>query len=129
MVTLTYINPAEVLEAQASPISFGEKTLIQIGRDPSNDVVLATPNISRFHAQIERVGQRYRLTDLHSANGTFVNDQRIDGVTWLQPNDVIRVGRQRFVMGENELGQFDESHGLTVDAINLNKWVRKDSIS
>jgi ABC transport system ATP-binding/permease protein len=126
MVTLTYVNPSQVVESQASPIRFGEKTVIQIGRDPSNDVVLDTPNVSRFHAQVERVGQRYRLIDLHSANGTFINDQRVSGDTWLQPNDVIRIGRHRFVMGENELGQFDETHGLNVDAINLNKWVRKD---
>jgi ABC transport system ATP-binding/permease protein len=126
MVTMTYVNPSQMVESQASPIRFGEKTLIQIGRDPSNEVVIDSPNVSRFHAQVERVGQRYRLIDLHSGNGTFINDERVTGDTWLQPNDVIRVGRHRFVMGENELGQYDETHGLNVDAINLNKWVRKD---
>ncbi len=29
-------------------------------------------------------------------------------------------------MGHDQLAQFDESNGLRVDAINLNKWVRKD---
>jgi ABC-type multidrug transport system ATPase subunit/pSer/pThr/pTyr-binding forkhead associated (FHA) protein len=126
MVTITYLNPAQAFEGQATPIRFGEKNTIQIGRDSSNDVVLNAPTVSRYHAQIERVGQRHRLTDLRSANGTFVNDKRVEGVVWLHPKDVIRIGGFRFLMGEDELGQFDESRGLRVDALNLNKWVRKD---
>jgi pSer/pThr/pTyr-binding forkhead associated (FHA) protein len=59
------------------------------------------------------VGQRYRLQDLRSANGTFVNDQRIDEKeVWLAAQDVIRIGPHRFVMGQDQLDQFDETHGL-----------------
>ena len=43
MVSLTYLDPAQAAEREAKPIQFGEKTLIQIGRDPSNDVVLDSP--------------------------------------------------------------------------------------
>ena len=81
MATLTYHAPGEVSREVERSIVFGEKTLIQIGRDPSNDVVLSSPNVSRFHAQIERVGQRYRVTDLRSSNGTFVNGERVDGAS------------------------------------------------
>jgi ABC-type multidrug transport system ATPase subunit len=126
MVTLTYIDLSQAIEAQAAPIRFSEKNIIQIGRDTSNDVVLNSPAVSRYHAQIERVGQRHRLTDLRSTNGTFVNDERVEGDIWVQPNDVIRIGSFRLVMGEDELGQYDESRGLRVDALDLNKWVRKD---
>jgi ABC transport system ATP-binding/permease protein len=93
---------------------------------PSNDVVLPSPSVSRFHAQVERVGQRYRVEDLRSSNGTFVNGERIEGATWLKPSDTIRVGQYRFVMGKDQLAKYDDSNGLRVDAINLNKWVRKD---
>lgn len=126
MVSLTYLDPTQVPEITAAPIQFAEKTLIQIGRDSANDVILESPTVSRFHAQVERVGQRYRLRDLRSANGTFVNDQRVENEVWLQPQDEIRIGRHRFVMGTDVLDQFDETHGLQVDAIGLNKWVRKD---
>ncbi|HUV27494.1 MAG TPA: FHA domain-containing protein [Anaerolineales bacterium] len=126
MVTMTYVDPSHAAETQATPIRFSEKNMIQIGRDASNDVVLDSPRISRYHAQIERVGQRHRLTDLRSTNGTYINDTRAEGDVWLQPSDVIRIGSFRFVMGEDELGQYDESHGLHVDALDLNKWVRKD---
>ncbi len=126
MVTMTYVDPSQAVETQATPIRFSEKNIIQIGRDASNDVVLNSPAVSRYHAQIERVGQRHRLTDLRSTNGSFVNDKRIEGDVWLQPSDVIQIGSFRFVMGEDELGQYDESRGLRVDALDLNKWVRKD---
>lgn len=127
MVTLRYNSPATAAERLASvEVSFGERTLLAVGRDPGNDIRLDAPQVSRFHAQLERVGARYRVHDLHSANGTFVNDQRVEGQVWLKPNDQLRIGPYRFVMGEDRLAQYDESSGLRVDAIGLNKWVRKD---
>ncbi len=126
MVTLTYLSPSEAVETQAEGINFGEKTVITIGRDESNDVVLDTPVVSRYHAQVERVGQRYRVRDLRSANGTFVNGQRVEEELWLKPDDAIRIGAHRFVMGQNKLAQYDESADLRVEAVGLNKWVRKD---
>jgi pSer/pThr/pTyr-binding forkhead associated (FHA) protein len=126
MVTLTYEAPAEAAQQVERDIVFGEKTLIQIGRDIGNDVVLPSPNVSRFHAQIQRVGQRYRVEDLRSSNGVYVNGERVDGSTWLKPEDAIRVGQYRFVLGRDQLAQFDEGNGLRVDAVGLNKWVRQD---
>lgn len=126
MVTLRYLAPSEAVAAPPMAVNFGQKDRIMIGRDPSNDVTLDSPLVSRFHAQIERVGQRYRLTDLRSANGTFVNDKRIEGVVWLQPQDMVRVGPSRFVMGQNALVRQDETKGLQVEMVGLNKWVRKD---
>jgi ABC-type multidrug transport system ATPase subunit/pSer/pThr/pTyr-binding forkhead associated (FHA) protein len=126
MVTINYNAPGEAAVGLERDIVFGEKTLIQIGRDPTNDVVLPSPNVSRFHTQLERVGQRYRVEDLRSSNGTFVNGERIEGSLWLKPNDIINIGQFRFVMGKDQLAQFDDSKGLTVDVVGLNKWVRKD---
>jgi ABC-type multidrug transport system ATPase subunit len=121
------VSPAEGgAAAGATAIHFDDRSLVTIGRDPSNDVVLDSPVISRYHAQVERVGQRYRVRDLRSSNGTFVNDQRIDGEAWLQPDDAIRIGAYRFVMGHDQLAQYDESLDLRVEAVSLCKWVRKD---
>ena len=126
MVTMTYQAPSEAVSQPAQDIMFGEKNLIQIGREPGNDVVLASPTVSRFHAQVEKVGQRFRVIDLRSSNGTFVNGERIEKETWLKPNDTVRIGQSRFVVGAEQLAQFDDSGGLRVEAIHLNKWVRKD---
>ena len=127
MVTMTYVSPAEAAAITgAQTVEFGEKRQLTIGRDDSNDIVLDNPTVSRYHAQVERVGQRYRVRDLRSSNGTFVNDQPVDGDAWLSPDDTIRIGPYRFVMGADALAHYDESGGMRVEAVGLNKWVRPD---
>ncbi len=126
LVTMIYNSPAEAITQEAMEITFEEKSLISIGRDPANDIVLDMPQVSRHHAEIERVGQRFRLIDLNSSNGTFVNDEQIVGEAWLKPTDTVRIGSYRFVVSEETLTQFDDSLSLQVEAFGLNKWVRKD---
>ena len=88
MVSLEYHSPSDVAGTfEAGIVKFGELEVLNLGRDAANEIVLDAPNISRFHAQIERVGQRYRVRDLRSANGTFVNNQLIDEEAWLNPSD------------------------------------------
>jgi ABC transport system ATP-binding/permease protein len=127
MVSMTYAAPSEAAAAGgALQVQFGEKEKLTFGRDATNDVVLDVPVVSRFHAQITRVGRRYLIQDLRSVNGTFVNDQRVQGDIWLNPQDTVRIGPYRFVLGENQLTRYDETEGLRVEAYHLNKWVRKD---
>jgi ABC-type multidrug transport system ATPase subunit/pSer/pThr/pTyr-binding forkhead associated (FHA) protein len=126
MVTMTYLAQAEAAKPQTRSITIGSEARLQIGRHPSNDLVLDSPAVSGFHAEIERVGQRYRIRDLRSLNGTFVNDQPVFDEVWGKPQDTIRIGPYRFVLGQEQMAQFDESGGLEVEAFGLKKWVRKD---
>lgn len=69
---------------------------IQIGRSPSNDVVLKEPKVSRKHAEIQYVGGRYVLMDLESSNGTYVGGKRVSEQV-LQPNDEITIGNTKMM--------------------------------
>jgi ABC-type multidrug transport system ATPase subunit/pSer/pThr/pTyr-binding forkhead associated (FHA) protein len=122
IITLDFLSPAG--EGQ-QVIKFKENKTMTIGRDASNEIVLAVPAVSRFHAEVEKVGQRFRVRDLRSSNGTFVNGKSITGEIWVQPGDAIQIGPCRFVVDENELSQSDQSEGVSVDIIGLNKWVSK----
>lgn len=52
------------------------------------------PEISRRHARVSRGADgTLAIEDLGSANGTFVNDVRIDGPCVLAPGDRVRVGK------------------------------------
>jgi len=62
-----------------------------LGRDASADVVLQSARVSRKHARLECAGNTCTLTDLNSANGTFVNGIRITRVV-LSPGDRLRLG-------------------------------------
>jgi pSer/pThr/pTyr-binding forkhead associated (FHA) protein/ABC-type multidrug transport system ATPase subunit len=127
MVSINYLSPSEKqVSLQAQAIDFSQKDKLTFGRDPSNDVVVDMPTISRYHAQVERVGKRYFVTDLQSANGTFVNNERISRKTDLNPKDTLRIGPYRFTLGQDQLVKFDDTSGLQVTALGLNKWVRKN---
>jgi len=64
---------------------------IMVGRDRTCSVVLAHPAVSRRHARITMNGGSPTLEDLKSANGTYVNNTRIDKAV-LKPGDVVRFG-------------------------------------
>jgi ABC transport system ATP-binding/permease protein len=125
MVALDYLSPESEL-ASHHKIQFTENRLMTIGRNPSNSIVLPSPTVSQFHAEVEKIGQRYRVRDLRSSNGTFVNGESISGEHWVQIGDAIQIGPFRFVVDENELSQSDQSEGgVSVDIIGVNKWVNK----
>jgi serine/threonine protein kinase len=64
---------------------------IMVGRDRSCSIVLSHPAVSRRHARITLSGASCLLEDLKSANGTYVNNARIEKVN-LKPGDVVRFG-------------------------------------
>jgi hypothetical protein len=66
---------------------------VTIGRDPhDNAVYIADGRISRKHALLEERQGQWILTDLQSANGTYVNGRVITNPTPIQPGDLIQVG-------------------------------------
>ena len=62
-----------------------------IGRNSENDIVLDNADISRFHAMIIIQEGRYSIEDLNSANGTFLNESRIQGRQSLSDKDKIQI--------------------------------------
>jgi DNA-binding CsgD family transcriptional regulator len=76
-----------------------ESERLTIGRGEHNELVLGwDPEVSRTHAQLERVGGDWTLVDDGlSRNGTFVNGERVSGRRRLADGDVLRVGRTTLV--------------------------------
>jgi eukaryotic-like serine/threonine-protein kinase len=64
---------------------------IMVGRDRTCSVVLTHPAVSRRHARITMNGGSCTLEDLKSANGTYVNNTRVERVV-LKLGDVVRFG-------------------------------------
>ncbi|MEM1178052.1 MAG: sigma 54-interacting transcriptional regulator [Acidobacteriota bacterium] len=63
-----------------------------LGSDPSCDVCLPNPTVSRRHAVINVSGERTELEDLRSTNGTLLRSERIDRAP-LSPGDIFVIGR------------------------------------
>jgi hypothetical protein len=62
-----------------------------VGRSQRCDYVLADPNVSRRHFELQLRGEEWYLTDLGSTNGVTVNGKRVT-TSRLAPGDEIVVG-------------------------------------
>ncbi|MGB9724592.1 MAG: FHA domain-containing protein [Chloroflexia bacterium] len=71
---------------------------LRLGRDLGNDVVLDDAQVSRQHAWIFLQGGQCYVQDLGSANGTWVNEQRITGSHPLSIGDRLRLGGVSLVL-------------------------------
>ncbi len=77
---------------------------LAIGRDPSCDLTLDSPLVSRHHARLERTGPTHTLIDLGSTNGTFVNSRRIDR-QMLRSGDIVQIGPYRLTYQPGAISQ------------------------
>lgn len=68
---------------------------IAIGRNADNDVVFDDGLVSRLHARLEAVQGKVLLVDQGSANGTFVNGQRIQTYA-IGDNSQFQIGSRTF---------------------------------
>lgn len=68
-----------------------------IGRTQTNAVVVADATVSRQHARIRLQEDQFMLFDLGSANGTFVNGQKVEQPRPLTDGDVVRFGEVEMV--------------------------------
>ncbi|MBS1810621.1 MAG: SpoIIE family protein phosphatase [Acidobacteria bacterium] len=73
-----------------------------IGRSVRNDLWTDDPFTSRLHAEIRQRGDGFWLSDLGSANGTFLNGTRLTAPVMLKERDVFRVGETEIVFVERE---------------------------
>lgn len=64
------------------------------GRTPQADIVVAHASVSRMHAKIYRRADGVYLEDLGSANGTYVNQNRVIGTVKLEDGQVIQLGQK-----------------------------------
>jgi hypothetical protein len=73
------------------------KPVVSLGRTGKNDIALDNPKVSRQHAVIKLEADTFRVYDLGSSNGTFVNDQRVVEPVALQDGDTVRFGDLAFI--------------------------------
>jgi len=82
-----------------------------IGRSSDTQLQLNDAHVSRRHAELIQDGSLWRVRDLGSRGGTFVNDAKVDDAA-LKPGDRIRIGdtELRIETGESSAltsGHFD----------------------
>ena len=111
MPTLRVTGPDDI----SSSICWSEGS-VGIGREPSNHVVLSHANVARWHAAIfEEPGPSYRLRDLGSPTGVWLDQARIKSRV-LQEGDEVTIGPYHlaFVLSEPEGSTASRGHALRI---------------
>jgi uncharacterized RDD family membrane protein YckC len=91
------VNPTS---SNRREIPLARTTILTIGRDPSNDLVLPDAMVSRRHAVIEHRGSQFFLRDCSSANGSVVNGDRVSE-RGLRDGDLVAIGSMRLLFRED----------------------------
>ncbi|MFI1968576.1 peptide-binding protein [Streptomyces cinnamoneus] len=69
---------------------------LHIGRSPLADLRFEDDTVSRRHAELRFLDDDWRLSDLGSRNGTYVNGLRIAGTVRVRPGDHVAFGSLGF---------------------------------
>jgi pSer/pThr/pTyr-binding forkhead associated (FHA) protein len=72
------------------------KSKIEIGRRPTSDIILNEASVSSMHAQIIEDNGEWRVLNLLSSNGTFVNGEKVVDQT-IVPGDMVAFAGSEFV--------------------------------
>ena len=88
------------LVAIGGPLNGGtfylDEPVVSIGRLASNDIYLEDLFVSRHHSVIRNQGGQYVIEDVNSANGTYVDGERVDAGA-LEEGSIIQIGASRFL--------------------------------
>lgn len=100
---------------------------LSIGRDAANDVVLADPNVSRFHAEVTRDSNAVEIVDLGSRNGTRLNGAPTERGR-LEPGAEIGIGPYRLVFDGDSFLARDDHGALRLDATAVTMEIKDKTI-
>ena len=92
-----------------------KKEGLSIGRDPSNEISLLDPLVSRRHCVIAKGERGFRLQDLDSRNNTFINGVPIKERE-LVHGDQIRIGDSILVFQQASSATTESVAALELDA-------------
>lgn len=75
---------------------------VLLGRDNNTEIIIKDPYVSKKHLKIVKDEDSYFLEDLNSANGTYLNEDRIMDVVKLKNGDRIKIGQVEFLFVNQE---------------------------
>jgi ABC transport system ATP-binding/permease protein len=90
-VSLAKVSWNDLKTGETREFVLTEGSTASIGRLENNDICIPEQHVSRQHAVINYRDGIFMITDLGSANGTFVNDKTLDGPFPLASGDEIRL--------------------------------------
>lgn len=88
--------PALVLALDQEEVTIDMKftqSEVVIGRDPASAFPINDETVSAHHARLSYYKKQWWLEDLHSTNGSFLNDERVISPVVVTSGDIVRCGQ------------------------------------
>lgn len=94
---------------QYRPVPLRGSAPLTLGREDVGGLPLPDGRVGRAHVELSFANGQFVITDLDSRNGTFVDEQRVEGTTRARPGSVLRLAQtvlvlhadlQRFISGQ-----------------------------
>jgi ABC-type multidrug transport system ATPase subunit len=104
-----------------------DQVAIGIGRATDNNVVLDDLLVSRHHAVLRRSGNQWELVDSNSANGTYVNGNRINRAI-IGPDDMVGIGHTLLHLSGDRLVEHVDIGDVSYEASNLRVSTNKGKV-
>jgi hypothetical protein len=95
-------------------ISLGKDRMV-LGRSSESGLPVKHTSISREHCVFIREGDDWLVEDLGSANGTWVNKDKLTGKVRLEERDIVKAGKARLTFHRGEMGEADAAIDLASD--------------
>ncbi len=88
------VNPVDPVAAEYSLL----KDEVSLGRGEENDVIIPHSSVSRSHARLLKRNGMYELVDLNSTNGSYVDEQPVQGTATVRNGSRVRLGEVQFIL-------------------------------
>jgi len=122
----------EYMVDEVRKVFYLTKDLVVIGKLPENDIELKDNTVSRQHCRLQRSGKSYKLADMNSTNGCYINGRRVQSKS-LDVGDKITIGRttlhfQAIAKGESYRDSDDKKISLVLPLDELVKAEKKPQL-
>lgn len=97
----------EIMDEEKRRFKLGEDDVL-IGRTPDCDIQIIADNVSRRHARISFGNEEYRIEDLGSTNGIYVNGVKVERCV-LRKHDVLEIGGIKILFLEEKIRQDNDN--------------------
>tara|TARA_Y100001960_G_C14764463_1_gene876084 strand:+ start:1055 stop:2590 length:1536 start_codon:yes stop_codon:yes gene_type:complete len=95
-----------------------DKEFTCIGRSAENDIQLTESRVSRKHALIKKINEKYAIFDSGSTSGTFINGEQVSGVRVYGDVGTIKVGETELGLITFENQQLEDESGYSDNTYN-----------
>ena len=92
----------EIIGATPGKLELGESEEVVIGRTPDCHIQLLVENVSRKHARIIYINEEYKIEDMGSTNGIYINGIKVEKCS-LRDQDLLEIGGVKILFSEGKI--------------------------